>query len=93
MRVAMISEHASPVAVLGGEDAGGQNAHVAELSAALASAGHDVRVYTRRDHAHLPPVIPMRDGVVVVNVPAGPSEADSEGRTAAVHEGLQPMVG
>ena len=49
MRIAMISEHASPLAVLGGEDAGGQNTHVAELSAALAAAGHDVRVYTRRD--------------------------------------------
>ena len=49
MRIAMISEHASPLAVLGGEDAGGQNIHVAELSAALVAAGHDVRVYTRRD--------------------------------------------
>ena len=49
MRIAMISEHASPLAVLGGVDAGGQNTHVAELSAALAAAGHDVRVYTRRD--------------------------------------------
>ena len=49
MRIAMISEHASPLAVLGGEDAGGQNVHVAELSAALAAAGHEVRVYTRRD--------------------------------------------
>ncbi|MFD0786548.1 glycosyltransferase family 1 protein, partial [Micromonospora azadirachtae] len=45
MRIAMISEHASPLAILGGEDAGGQNTHVAELSAALAAAGHDVRVY------------------------------------------------
>ncbi len=34
MRIAMISEHASPLAALGGVDAGGQNAHVAELSAA-----------------------------------------------------------
>ena len=39
MRIAMISEHASPLAALGGVDAGGQNAHVAELSAALAAAG------------------------------------------------------
>ena len=38
MRIAMISEHASPLATLGGEDAGGQNAHVAQLSAALAAA-------------------------------------------------------
>ncbi|MCW2744053.1 MAG: hypothetical protein JWM48_603, partial [Mycobacterium sp.] len=29
MNIAMISEHASPLAVLGGVDAGGQNVHVA----------------------------------------------------------------
>ncbi|MFK3984137.1 glycosyltransferase [Micromonospora sp. NPDC050397] len=74
MRIAMISEHASPLATLGGEDAGGQNTHVAELSAALADAGHDVRVYTRRDSADLPELVPMRDGVAVVHVPAGPPE-------------------
>ena len=74
MRVAMISEHASPLAVLGGEDAGGQNTHVAELSAALAAAGHDVRVYTRRDSAGLPATVRMCDGVEVVHVPAGPPE-------------------
>ena len=28
MRIAMVSEHASPLAVLGGVDAGGQNVHV-----------------------------------------------------------------
>jgi glycosyltransferase involved in cell wall biosynthesis len=74
MRIAMISEHASPLAVLGGEDAGGQNTHVAELSAALAAAGHDVRVYTRRDSADLPDLVQMLDGVAVVHVPAGPPE-------------------
>ncbi len=74
MRIAMISEHASPLAALGGEDAGGQNTHVAELSAALAAAGHDVRVYTRRDTTELPEQVPVRAGVTVVHVPAGPPE-------------------
>ena len=36
MKIAMVSEHASPLAVLGGEDAGGQNVHVAALASALA---------------------------------------------------------
>ncbi|MDI6104899.1 glycosyltransferase [Actinoplanes sp. NEAU-A12] len=75
MRIAMISEHASPLAALGGVDAGGQNSHVAELAAALAGHGHDVRVYTRRDHPDLPPVAPMSDRVDVVHVPAGPARA------------------
>ncbi|MGA3489144.1 glycosyltransferase [Micromonosporaceae bacterium DT55] len=74
MRIAMISEHASPLAVLGGADAGGQNTHVAELSAALAAAGHDVRVYTRRDCPDLPTVVHTADRVTVVHVPAGPAE-------------------
>lgn len=74
MRVAMISEHASPLASLGGDDAGGQNTHVADLSAALAAAGHDVRVYTRRDATDPPELVRMRDGLVVVHVPAGPAE-------------------
>ncbi|MEH0973268.1 glycosyltransferase [Micromonospora sp. CPCC 205546] len=74
MRIAMISEHASPLAVLGGEDAGGQNTHVAELSAALAAAGHDVRVYTRRDAVDLPVTVRSPDGYDVVHVPAGPAE-------------------
>ena len=74
MRIAMISEHASPLAALGGRDAGGQNTHVAELSAALAADGHDVRVYTRRDAAGLPATVSMCDGVDVVHVPAGPPQ-------------------
>jgi D-inositol-3-phosphate glycosyltransferase len=73
MRIAMISEHASPLAALGGVDAGGQNAHVADLSVALAGLGHQVRVYTRRDSRELPEVVPLADGVEVVHVPAGPA--------------------
>lgn len=74
MRIAMISEHASPLAALGGQDAGGQNTHVAELSAALAQIGHDVRIYTRRDAPDLPGIVSMGDGIAVVHVPVGPPE-------------------
>jgi D-inositol-3-phosphate glycosyltransferase len=70
----MVSEHASPLAVLGGVDAGGQNVHVAELSAALARRGHFVTVYTRRDSRDLPDRVAMRHGVEVVHVAAGPAE-------------------
>jgi D-inositol-3-phosphate glycosyltransferase len=74
MRIAMISEHASPLAALGGVDAGGQNLHVAELSTALAGQGHEVRVYTRRDTVGTPSMVDLTDGVTVVHVPAGPAE-------------------
>jgi D-inositol-3-phosphate glycosyltransferase len=72
MRIAMVSEHASPLAVLGGVDAGGQNVHVAALAQALAARGHEVEVYTRRDAAELPRRVRMAPGVHVVHVDAGP---------------------
>ncbi|WP_144711932.1 glycosyltransferase [Curtobacterium pusillum] len=75
MRIAMVSEHASPLAVLGGVDAGGQNVHVAELSGALADRGHQVTVYTRRDDAAQPVRVLLRPGVEVVHVDAGPARA------------------
>src|SRR6266545_1448649 len=71
-RIAMVSEHASPLAMLGGVDAGGQNIHVAELAGALARRGHAVRVYTRRDDPDIAPVVPFGPGVDVEHVPAGP---------------------
>ncbi|RWZ61574.1 glycosyltransferase family 1 protein [Labedella populi] len=73
MRISMVSEHASPLATLGGVDAGGQNVHVAELSAALARRGHEVTVYTRRDDADLPERVSFAPGVEVVHVDAGPA--------------------
>ncbi|WP_309067749.1 glycosyltransferase [Microbacterium sp.] len=75
MRISMVSEHASPLAALGGVDAGGQNVHVAALSAALAERGHSVTVYTRRDDPHLPERVPLCRGVDVVHVDAGPPAA------------------
>jgi D-inositol-3-phosphate glycosyltransferase len=71
--IALVSEHASPLATLGGVDAGGQNVHVARLAGALADRGHHVRVYTRRDAPDLPASVPMREGVEVRHVPAGPA--------------------
>jgi D-inositol-3-phosphate glycosyltransferase len=72
MRIAMVSEHASPLSALGGVDAGGQNAHVAALAAVLSEQGHEVRVYTRRDDPGPDIVVPAA-GFDVVHVPAGPA--------------------
>ena len=72
VRVAMISEHASPLAVLGGEDAGGQNVYVDEVSRGVARLGYAVDVFTRRDGLDLPEVVSLAPGVRVVHVTAGP---------------------
>jgi glycosyltransferase involved in cell wall biosynthesis len=70
-RVVMISEHASPLAMLGGVDAGGQNVYVGQLARHLANAGYEVDVFTRRDDPALPEVVPW-GGARVIHVPAGP---------------------
>ncbi|XRQ14950.1 glycosyltransferase [Actinomadura welshii] len=80
MRIAMISEHASPLAAgggpagLGGADGGGQNVFVAELAAELGRQGHYVTVYTRRDAPAPPDRVRLAPGVAVEHVPAGPPE-------------------
>jgi glycosyltransferase involved in cell wall biosynthesis/phosphoheptose isomerase len=75
LRVAMVSEHASPLAALGGVDAGGQNVHVAELSRAVARIGAQVTVHTRRDAEAPPAWVLLAPGVGVHNVDAGPPRA------------------
>src|SRR5215218_11057800 len=72
MRIAMVSEHASPLAVLGGVDAGGQNVHVAALASTLGRHGDDVVVHTRRDDPGLPRRVAFAPGVDVDHVDAGP---------------------
>lgn len=74
LRVALVSEHASPLAQQGGVDAGGQNVYVLHVAAALARLGHQVDVLTRRDQRTLPTAVDMRPGVRVMHIDAGPPE-------------------
>jgi D-inositol-3-phosphate glycosyltransferase len=71
-RIAVISEHASPLGVLGGVDSGGQNVYVGQVAKHLAAIGYDVDVFTRCDNEMLPEVTPWVNGVRIVHVPAGP---------------------
>lgn len=68
----MISEHASPLASLGGVDSGGQNVYVSQLAHHLAARGLKVDVYTRRDDPALPEVVDFITRVRVVHIDAGP---------------------
>jgi len=77
-KVALVSEHASPLAVLGGTDAGGQNVYVHALAEQLAALGCVVEVSTRRDAPDRPATIPLSDGVSIYEVPAGPPRAISK---------------
>jgi D-inositol-3-phosphate glycosyltransferase len=73
MRIAMISEHASPLAATGGVDAGGQNIYVAQVARCLVRQGHEVDVFTRRDDSDLPTVVDVAPKLRVVHVHAGPA--------------------
>jgi len=71
-RIAMISEHASPLATIGGVDAGGQNIYVAHTARHLANLGYSVDIFTRRDNDDLPDVVEWLPGIRVLHVRAGP---------------------
>src|SRR6266567_2981645 len=71
-RIAFLSEHASPLATLGGADAGGQNIYVGEVSRNLGRCGFAVDVFTRRDSPDMPEIVEWGKGVRVVNLLAGP---------------------
>lgn len=72
-RIAFISEHASPMADLGGVDTGGQNVYVAQLAKHLIGRGYLVDVFTRRDNAEIADVVNWVPGVRVINIKAGPA--------------------
>ncbi len=72
LRIALISEHASPLACIGGIDAGGQNIYVDHVARKLAQLGHHVDVFTRRDGSYSQAVVPLCQRARVIHVPAGP---------------------
>ena len=71
LRVAWLSEHASPLALLGGQDAGGQNVYVDEVSRNLGQLGVQVDVFTRCDAPSLPDVVQWGENVRVVHLRVG----------------------
>jgi D-inositol-3-phosphate glycosyltransferase len=75
MRIALVSDHASPLTPPGSIDAGGQNVYVAEVARHQRALGHEVDVFTRRDDPALPAEVVTSEGVRVVHVDAGPARA------------------
>lgn len=72
-KIALISEHASPLALIGGTDSGGQNVYVAQLAKQLARLGYEVDIFTRRDSSTQEAVVDWVPNVRVIHVPAGPA--------------------
>jgi D-inositol-3-phosphate glycosyltransferase len=72
-KIAFISEHASPLATLGGVDTGGQNVYVAQVAKHLAKLGYEVDVFTRREDAGVAQVVNWLPRVRVIHMDAGPA--------------------
>lgn len=73
MRVAMISYHTCPLAILGGKDTGGMNVYVRELTRFLGQIGVQVDVFTRSQDEHVPHILhDLGYSNRVVHVNAGP---------------------
>lgn len=83
LRVAMLSYHTCPLAVLGGKDTGGMNVYVRELTRHLGQAGVHVDVFTRSQDEHVPHVLhDLGYGNRVVHVPSGPEKPISKKQMA-----------
>ncbi len=73
-RLAILSVHTSPLAQPGSGDGGGMNIYVASLASALARAGVECDVLTRREHPDDAAVVEIEPGFRVVHLDAGPPE-------------------
>src|SRR3979411_305029 len=71
-RIALISEHASPLGLLGGVDSGGENVYVGQAARNLAAIGYDVDLFTRRDSDLLPEIAEWVNGLRIIHLPARP---------------------
>jgi D-inositol-3-phosphate glycosyltransferase len=69
----MLSVHSSPLARLGGKEAGGMNVYVRELARELGSRGVPVDIFTRSQGRETPTVEAFSCGVRVINLHTGPA--------------------
>lgn len=71
-RVAMLSVHTCPLAMLGGKNTGGMNVYVSELSRELQRRGWAVDIFTHADSLERPAVVHMGRNLRVIHTVAGP---------------------
>ncbi len=74
-RIAMLSVHTCPLAMLGGKKSGGMNVYVRDLSRELARRGVQIDVFTRSQDMYVPMISNgLGYGARVVHVKAGPEQ-------------------
>lgn len=72
MRIAMISEHGDPLSPIGGQQSGGQNVYVYELSRMLSKKGISVDVFSRWDNRKSSQMVRYAERAKVIRLKAGP---------------------
>src|SRR3954469_11104766 len=72
-RIAMLSVHTCPLAVLGGKKTGGMNVYVRDLSREFGRRGIKVDVFTRSQNPCIPHINEtLGENARVIHIPAGP---------------------
>jgi D-inositol-3-phosphate glycosyltransferase len=72
--IALISDHADPAAVIGVEEAGGQNVYVRQVGEKLAALGWQVDMFTRKTNPDDPTIVPHSPHCRTIRLKAGPEE-------------------
>src|ERR687893_548574 len=72
-RVAMLAVHSSPLATLGGREAGGMNVYVRELARELGQRGVAVDIFTRSQRKGEPQITTIGPNARVVTLRTGPT--------------------
>jgi len=93
LKIALISCHASPLAVPGGLDCSGINLYVAQLGRELGALGCQVDIFTRRHRLEQPHVQYWQPNVRVIHVPAGHPGHPGHAHVSAAHDHAQPPAG
>ncbi|MBW4697810.1 MAG: glycosyltransferase family 1 protein [Aphanocapsa lilacina HA4352-LM1] len=73
-RIALISVNGDPSAVIGAEEAGGQNVYVREVGKHLASLGYQIDMFTRRIDPSQAEVVEEAPNCRTIRLAAGPLE-------------------
>jgi D-inositol-3-phosphate glycosyltransferase len=71
LNIAMLSVHTSPLASLGGKEAGGMNVYVRELSRELGERGVRVDIFTRNNRDTASIIEHLAPNVRLISLPAG----------------------
>lgn len=73
-RIAVLTDHADPLAPIGGFEAGGENVYILELTRSLAKLGWVIDVFTRWSSLKTTKIAKIGPNVRVIRLKAGPIE-------------------